>query len=115
MPGYTSAHARAGIDAGLPKIETWPNQFPGYQITVRVPEYTSICPKTGLPDYGAITIQYEPRKRCLELKALRCISWHTAIWASFTKTQSTESCATSWLPWSPRGAASPETSRREAG
>ena len=71
MPGYTSAHARAGIDASLPKIETWPNQFPGYQITIRVPEYTSICPKTGLPDYGAVTIQYEPKKLCLELKSLK--------------------------------------------
>src|SRR5215469_5006029 len=71
MPGYTEAHARAGIEARLPKIETWPNQFPGYQITIRVPEYTSICPKTGLPDYGAITIQYEPRKACLELKAFK--------------------------------------------
>jgi len=71
MNGYTSAHARAGIDTRLPKIETWPNQFPGYQITIRVPEYTSICPKTGLPDYGVVTIQYEPRKRCLELKAFK--------------------------------------------
>jgi hypothetical protein len=40
MNGYTSAHARAGIDTRLPRIETWPNQFPGYQITIRVPEYT---------------------------------------------------------------------------
>jgi 7-cyano-7-deazaguanine reductase len=71
MQGYTAAHARAGIHTPLPKIDTWPNQFPGYQITVRVPEYTSICPKTGLPDYGTITIQYEPRKRCLELKAFK--------------------------------------------
>lgn len=71
MPGYTSTHARAGIDAKLPTLETWPNQFPGYQITIRVPEYTSVCPKTGLPDYGAITIEYEPKKLCLELKAVK--------------------------------------------
>jgi len=71
MPDYTSAHARAGIDAKLPALETWPNHFPGYQITIRVPEYTSVCPKTGLPDYGAITIQYQPKKLCLELKALK--------------------------------------------
>ncbi len=56
MPDYTAAHARAGIDAKLPKIETWPNHFPGYEITIRFPEYTSVCPKTGLPDYGAITL-----------------------------------------------------------
>ena len=71
MPGYTEAHARAGIRADLPRIETWPNQFPGYLITIRVPEYTSVCPKTGLPDFGALTIEYEPAARCLELKSLK--------------------------------------------
>jgi 7-cyano-7-deazaguanine reductase len=71
MSVYTSAHARAGIDAKLPSLETWPNHFPGYLITTRYPEYTSVCPKTGLPDYGTITIQYEPRKLCLELKSLK--------------------------------------------
>jgi 7-cyano-7-deazaguanine reductase len=71
MPGYTDEHARAGIRKRLPKIETWPNQFPGYRIVTRIPEYTSICPKTGMPDYGAISIEYEPRKLCLELKSLK--------------------------------------------
>jgi len=71
MPDYTAEHARAGIRAKLPKLETWPNQFPAYQVTMRFPEYTSVCPKTGLPDYGTITIEYQPRKLCLELKALK--------------------------------------------
>jgi 7-cyano-7-deazaguanine reductase len=71
MPDYTAAHSRAGIDAKLPKLDTWPNHFPGYDITIRFPEYTSVCPKTGLPDYGTITIQYQPDKLCLELKALK--------------------------------------------
>ncbi len=71
MPDYTADHARAGIRAKLPALDTWPNQFPGYDITIRMPEYTSVCPKTGLPDYGAITIDYRPRKLCLELKALK--------------------------------------------
>ena len=71
MPEYTAEHARAGIDAKLPDLETWPNHFPGYEITIRFPEYTSICPKTGLPDYGTITIEYQPNKLCLELKALK--------------------------------------------
>jgi 7-cyano-7-deazaguanine reductase len=71
MSVYTSAHARAGIDAKLPTLETWPNHFPGYVITTRYPEYTSVCPKTGLPDYGTIIIEYEPRKLCLELKSLK--------------------------------------------
>jgi 7-cyano-7-deazaguanine reductase len=71
MANYTDAHSRAGIDARLPKLETWPNHFPGYEITIRFPEYTSVCPKTGLPDYGAITIHYQPNRSCLELKALK--------------------------------------------
>ncbi len=71
MPSYTEAHARAGINAKLPAIETWPNQFSGYEITIRIPEYTSVCPKTGLPDFGALTIVYTPRKLCVELKSLK--------------------------------------------
>ena len=69
--GYTQEHAAAGINARLPDLDSWPNHFPGYEITIRFPEYTSVCPKTGLPDYGAITIQYTPDKLCLELKALK--------------------------------------------
>lgn len=71
MPNYTDAHARAGINAKLPALETWPNHFPGYVILTRYPEYTSMCPKTGLPDYGTITIEYEPKKHCIELKSLK--------------------------------------------
>ena len=56
MNGYSEQHARAGIKTRLPKLETWPNQFPGYSIETRFPEYSSVCPKTGMPDYGAITI-----------------------------------------------------------
>jgi len=68
---YTDEHAAAGIDAKLPEIETWPNQFEGYEIEIDVPEFTSICPKTGLPDFGTITIGYIPDKLCLELKSLK--------------------------------------------
>ena len=71
MADYTEEHARAGIRTKLPRLDTWPNQFPGYRIVTRFPEYTSVCPKTGLPDYGTIIIEYEPKKFCLELKALK--------------------------------------------
>jgi len=71
MANYTDAHAKAGIAAALPNLEVWPNQFPGYVITTRFPEYSSVCPKTGLPDFGTITIQYKPRKSCIELKSLK--------------------------------------------
>lgn len=69
--GYTDEHAHAGIDASLPEIETWPNQFPGYEIEIAIPEFTSVCPKTGLPDFGKITLRYVPDKLCLELKSLK--------------------------------------------
>ena len=68
---YTDEHAEAGIEAPLPEIETWPNQFPGYEIEIIVPEFTSVCPKTGLPDFGRITLRYTPDKLCLELKSLK--------------------------------------------
>ena len=68
---YTDEHARAGIDAVLPEIETWENQFPGYEIEIVIPEFTSICPKTGLPDFGTLTLRYVPDKLCLELKSLK--------------------------------------------
>jgi len=68
---YTEEHARAGVEAPLPEIEVWENQFPGYQIEIRMPEFTSLCPKTGLPDHGTITILYVPDKWCLELKSLK--------------------------------------------
>jgi len=70
-PLYDSGHSRGGIDAKLPAIETWPNQYAGYEITITIPEYTSICPRTGLPDFGTITIHYLPAKQCLELKSLK--------------------------------------------
>ncbi|MGH9414968.1 MAG: preQ(1) synthase [Terriglobales bacterium] len=68
---YTDEQARAGLKTPLPALETFPNQFPGYEIAIAIPEYTSVCPKTGLPDFGCLTITYMPRARCLELKSLK--------------------------------------------
>src|SRR3954451_2603713 len=69
--GYNDDHARSGISEPLPEIETFPNQYKGYEITIEIPEYTAICPKTALPDFGAITVRYMPDKECLELKSLK--------------------------------------------
>jgi 7-cyano-7-deazaguanine reductase len=63
--------AKAGLNVRLPGIETFPNQFRDYEIKVEIPEFTSVCPMTGLPDFGTITIRYVPRGRCLELKSLK--------------------------------------------
>lgn len=68
---YTDEHAAAGIREELPEIETWPNQFPDYEIEIAIPEFTSVCPKTGLPDFGKLTLRYVPDKKCLELKSLK--------------------------------------------
>lgn len=61
----------AGLKERLPAIECFPNQFNGYEITIIVPEFTSICPKTGQPDFGRITIRYIPNKDCIELKSFK--------------------------------------------
>ena len=68
---YTDEHASAGVEHPLPDIETWPNQYNGYEIEIGMPEFTSVCPKTGLPDHGNLTLRYVPLKRCLELKSLK--------------------------------------------
>ena len=56
-----------------PTIATFPNPHPGrdYEIAIRCPEFTSVCPITGLPDFGEIRITYVPGDRCIELKALK--------------------------------------------
>lgn len=71
MKEYTDTHAHSGIHTPLPKIECFKNQFKNYEITISIPEYTSICPKSGLPDFGTITIHYIPNQWCVELKSLK--------------------------------------------
>lgn len=55
------------------KIAVWKNQYPDkkYTIVVDVPEFTCICPKTGLPDFANIKIEYSPAKYCIELKSFK--------------------------------------------
>ena len=71
MRRYTEQHARSGIEAVLPEIECWENQYPDYEIEIILPEYTAICPRTGLPDFGTLYVSYVPDKRCLELRSLK--------------------------------------------
>ena len=54
-------------------LETFENQYPGrdYSIQIVCPEFTSVCPKTGQPDFGTLTITYVPEARCVELKSLK--------------------------------------------
>ena len=54
-------------------LETFENQFPSrdYVIEIVCPEFTSVCPKTGQPDFGTLTITYTPDRKCVELKSLK--------------------------------------------
>jgi len=67
-----------GLQEGIrmmktPEIEVWENQYPDkeYAVQLEIPEFTCICPKTGLPDFAVITLEYAPEKYCVELKSLK--------------------------------------------
>ena len=73
-PRFSGVPARCRIDPmTAAPLETFPNPRPGrdFEIEIRCPEFTSVCPKTGLPDFGEILIRYVPDHLCLELKALK--------------------------------------------
>lgn len=55
------------------QLETFANQFPGRDYTIEIvcPEFTSVCPKTGQPDFGTLTFRYIPEGSCVELKSLK--------------------------------------------
>ena len=55
------------------QLETFPNPQPtrDYEIKIDCPEFTSLCPKTGQPDFGAIIVRYQPDNVCIELKSLK--------------------------------------------
>ncbi len=69
--GYAPNLALLGRSEDLPPLETWPNQYRGYEIKIECPEFTSICPKTKLPDFGTLTLRYLPNKECIELKSFK--------------------------------------------
>ena len=56
-----------------PEIEVWKNQYPDrdYTVHLEIPEFTCLCPKTSLPDFATIYIQYIPDKKCIELKSFK--------------------------------------------
>jgi len=57
----------------LPAIDTWDNRYSdkNYTIIIEIPELTCVCPKTGLPDFATLKIEYSPDKVCVELKSLK--------------------------------------------
>ena len=64
--------------------------FAAYEILIDDPEFTSVCPKTGLPDFGVLTIRYMPREKCLELKSLKEYLLCIATWGFFRRTLSNQ-------------------------
>ena len=71
MGEYSKKHARAGLKVKLPVLDVIENQFRGYRISIVIPEYSSLCPRTGLPDTGTIFIDYEPAGHFVELRSLK--------------------------------------------
>jgi 7-cyano-7-deazaguanine reductase len=61
-------------DAFCKVLETFDNQYPNRDYTIQIvcPEFTSVCPKTGQPDFAVLTITYIPAAKCIELKSLKC-------------------------------------------
>ena len=72
-PRFPGRNARIFYVSSAEPIETFPNPRPEreFEIAISCPEFTSVCPKTGLPDFGEIRITYVPGDRCIELKALK--------------------------------------------
>jgi 7-cyano-7-deazaguanine reductase len=68
-----AVHDRKVSDTPAALLETFPNPRPGREFTIAIdcPEFTSMCPKTGLPDFGTIRVRYVPDATCIELKALK--------------------------------------------
>jgi 7-cyano-7-deazaguanine reductase len=69
---------RSTEEPHVDQLETFANQFAGRDYTIEIvcPEFTSVCPKTGQPDFGAITFIYTPAERCVELKSLKLYLQH---------------------------------------
>lgn len=72
-PGGTLTRMSENIYKTDGTIDSFANQFPGrdYEIEFVAPEFTSVCPMTGLPDFGTITVTYTPAERCIELRSFK--------------------------------------------
>ena len=74
MPQLFASREEGASERQFPRcLETFDNQFPGRDYTIEIvcPEFTSVCPKTGQPDFGTLTFRYVPDRKCVELKSLK--------------------------------------------
>jgi 7-cyano-7-deazaguanine reductase len=100
--GTNYAYAGPSTD----QLETFPNQYPtrDYRVLFVFEEYTSLCPKTGQPDFGTIRIEYVPDKRCIETKSLKLYLFAFRQHGSFMETITNKiledcvfACAPRWM------------------
>jgi 7-cyano-7-deazaguanine reductase len=105
-----------GVASKKPGFELFENPRPGreYRITIRCPEFTSVCPRTGQPDFGEVVIEYCPDKKCVELKSLKFYMqgyrnrgiFYEAVTNQILDDLS-EACSPKWMRvtsrWTPRG------------
>ena len=68
---YRRTRAQPASTPRCPRSKPGPTSMPDYEIEIAMPEFTSVCPKTGLPDFGKLVLRYVPDKRCLELKSFK--------------------------------------------
>ena len=115
------------VPTAVPIIEVFTNPEPEreYEIEISCPEFTSVCPKTGQPDFGELLITYAPRKTCIELKSLKLYLQqfrNTGIfYEAATNTildDLAKACAPRWMTvvskWQPRGGISTKVAVRYA-
>lgn len=101
---------------GIPLLEVFANPHPRrvYEIDIQAPEFTSVCPKTGQPDFGTIRITYTPDARCIELKSLKLYLQQYRMVGIFYEDITNRilddlvaACAPRWMrvtsTWRPRG------------
>jgi 7-cyano-7-deazaguanine reductase len=106
-----------------PGFELFENPRPGreYRITIRCPEFTSVCPRTGQPDFGEVVIEYCPDKKCVELKSLKFYMQSYRDRGIFYEAATNEilddlsdACKPRWMRvtsrWTPRGGITTEVS-----
>ena len=116
------------IPASVPILEVFPNPDPKrkYEIEIQCPEFTSVCPKTGQPDFGGIYITYAPSKLCLELKSLKLYLQQYRNQGIFYEAVTNrilddlvEACSPRWMDivsqWQPRGGITTKVSVRYRG
>jgi 7-cyano-7-deazaguanine reductase len=113
------------LPAAVPILEVFPNpnQKREYEIEIQCPEFTSVCPVTGQPDFGLITITYAPGKLCLELKSLKLYLQQYRNQGIFYEALTNRvlddlaaACAPRWMKvesqWQPRGGITTRVSAR---